>query len=275
MDRGDRCRWQARPLKCPWLLVIFVALPRLAIAQPEAQESAQPLQELFLTETVYPQEKGEVQITLGILSDRSRAERPTLLPISIEYGLTNHWQIEGGWDGYTEVSGQPWQQLRTARASVGTKLSFMNVGGSKLHAAIGVDAEFPNADAFPADEGEDGIEIEPMVAMAFDFPLRITVFGSAAASVDAEEVNDLIQRPDDRGTLSGGALIAFRRIVGALEYTTRSDELPWRLNGGKLLTPSFTVHPGRNWELAVAVPIGINAGQRRPGLALHILKEIG
>ena len=192
------------------------------------------------------------------------------------YGVTNRWQIEAGWDGYTQFHRSPFKHLRTARVSVGTKYSLMNIAHSPVHAAFGVDVEFPSADALPDGEGEDDMEIEPFVALAADLRGRVTLFGSIGASVEPKDVTDLVrrgERPDDRGTAGLGALLAFQRATLAAEYTTRSDVLPWRLEGAPLLTPSIAIHPGHKWELAVGMPIGVRQSQRHPGVAGKIVKE--
>jgi hypothetical protein len=255
------------------LIAAMAVLPRVALGQ---EPPPQPLQELFFTEVVYPQEKGEVQFTLGARVDRSRAQPATLLPIAIEYGLTDRWQIEMGWDGYAQSSEWPFKHLRTARLSIGTKYSVMNIGHSHVHGAFGLDVEFPRPGAFAEGEGEDGTEIEPFVAFAADVRGGVSVFGSVGASLEPREVADLATRgarPEDRGTIGCGALVAFRHVTLAAEYTSRSDGLPWRLDGAALVTPSIVVHPGHQWELAVGVPIAAARGERQPGVAVNIVKE--
>jgi hypothetical protein len=198
------------------------------------------------------------------------------MPLGIEYGLTNHWQIEAGWDGYTQFHRSPFKHMHTARASIGTKYSWMNIAGSPVHAAFGVDVEFPYASSFAAGEGEQGTELEPFAALAFDFPWSLTAFGSFTASVEPGEIANLAERgarPDDPGTISMGALKAFRHVTLAAEYTNRSDQLPWRLNGAPLLTPSIVLHPGHQWELAAGTPIAMRSGNRDPGVALNVIKE--
>jgi hypothetical protein len=256
-----------------WLLVTLILLrPGLAAAQ---ESRTQPLQELFLTEVVYPQEKGEVQVTFGSLVDRSRSDLSALLPFAIEYGLTNRWQIEAGWDGYSQFHSAPIKHLQTARFSIGTKYSLMNIAHSRVHAAIGMDAEFPRTDALADDEGESGVELEPFVALAVDLGRGLTVFGSGGASFSPRQVADAArgERPDDRGTAGFGALVAFHRATMAVEYTSRSDNLPWRLDGAPLLTPSLIVHPGNQWEVGVGAPIAMRSGSHAPGIALNLVKE--
>jgi hypothetical protein len=174
-----------------FVLVALVLVPRIGASGASQEASRQPLQELFLTEVVYPQQKGEIQLTLGCLVDRSRSDLSALMPLAVEYGLTDRWQIEAGWDGYTQFERAPFRRLRTARVSIGTKYSLMNIAHSGVHAAFGGDVEFPNADAFADEEGEEGVEIEPFVALAADLRWRVTVFGSLGASLDLQEVVDL------------------------------------------------------------------------------------
>jgi hypothetical protein len=255
------------------LLAALILLPRAGAGQ---ESRRQPLQELFLTEVVYPQQRGETELTLGWLVDRSRSDRQGLMPLAIEYGLSDRWQIEAGWDGYTQFQRSSFKNLRTARVSIGTKYSLMNIAHSPVHAALGVDVEFPHAAAFAEGEGEKGTEVEPFVALAVDLRWHVTVFGSLGASLEPRKVTELVrhhERPDDRGTASGGALLAFRRTTLAAEYTNRSDGLPWRLDGAPLVTPSIVIHPGHEWELAAGVPLGVRHGQRQPGLAMKIVKE--
>jgi hypothetical protein len=253
-------------------LIAVLLLPGISAAQ---EAPAQPLQELFLTELVYPQEKGEIQLMLGTRIDRARADQSTLVPFTIEYGLTDRWQLEAGWDGYSRDDGAPFQGLTTARLSIGTKYSLMHIAHSGVHAAFGSDVEFPRAGAFADNEGENGVEIEPFVALAVDLPAHVSIFGSAGASFEPGEAADLIdsgERPDDRGTISAGMLWAWHWATLAAEYTNRSDGLPWRLEGAALLTPSVVVHPHGKWELGVGLPIALR-GRHQPGIALNVVKE--
>lgn len=255
------------------ILIGLMLLPRVAAAQ----EPRQPLQELFLTEVVYPQEKGETQLTLRVLVDRARPERSALIPLSIEYGLTDRWQVGAGWDGYTQFHDSPFGNLRSARASIGTKYSVMNIKGSPVHAAVGVDVEFPDAGAFPDDEGETGVEADTFIALAADLGRGVTLFGSGGLSLESRAATALFkngERPDSPGTASFGALLALGRATVAIEYTNRSDGLPWRLEGSPLVTPSLVFHPGHKWELAAGIAFPIRGEHRHPaGFAMNVIKE--
>ena len=253
-------------------LIAVMSLPRIAAAQ----DCPQPLQDLFFTEVVYSQDKGETQLTFGTLMDRSEPGTAMLVPFSVEYGLTNRWQIQGGWAGYARLQTGVAKRLRTARFSIGTKYSLMNMFGSRVHASFGVDVEFPRPSSFADNEGEDSTDIEPFVAMAADVGRHVTLFGSATASWEPHDVAAVVMdviRPQDSGTLSIGGLVAFRRVTLATEYTSRSDELPWRLDGAALLTPSLVVRPAHQWEIALGTPIGIGVGVHQPGIVAHLIRE--
>jgi hypothetical protein len=252
-------------------VVALLLLPRVVAGQ---EAPAQPVQELFFTEVVYPQDRGEFQFTLGARIDRAESPSSSLVPLAVEYGITDHWQVEAGWDGYSLGLSSPFSDLQTARLSVGTKYSLMNIAHSRIHAAFGTDFEFPRASAL--DEGEDGMEIEPFAALAADLGWHLTVFGSVAASIQAHQAADAIagERPDDRGTIGAGALVAYRRFTVAVEYTNRSDALPWRLDGSSLLTPSIVIHPHGSWEIGAGFPIGLH-GSHQAGFTINIIKEFG
>jgi hypothetical protein len=249
-------------------------LPGVAFAQEPPPP--QPLQELFLTEVVYPQERGEVQVTLASLVDRSAPGAAALTPVSIEYGVTNRWQVEASWNGYRR-NASLLTRYRTESVSVGTKYSFMNIAHSHVHAAMGLDADF-HPMAVDDIEDETGTEIEPFVSLAVDLPRRVTLFGSVGKGLGSSEVAALFRHgeaPTQPATISVGGLIAFRHVTLTTEYTDRSDALPWRVDGAPLLTPGVVLHPGGDWEVGLGTPIGMRTGEHAVGFAVHILKEFG
>jgi hypothetical protein len=171
-----------------------------------------------------------------------------------------------------------WVLLAVAiAASPGSAVAhWMNIGRSPVHAAAGLDVEFTKANVFAEGEGEEGTQFEPFLAVAADLPRGVTIFGSGGLSLQKAQLADIARGTppaEDEGTLGGGILVKIHRVILATEYTSRSDQAPWRLNGSPLVTPSIAVHPGGEWELAVGIPIGIRAGTHRPGLALHVIKE--
>lgn len=173
----------------------------------------------------------------------------------------------------------PRETSRFARGGAGFPsgwLATCHRNGRALDAARAVrDVEFTRGGVFAESEGEQGTQFEPFLALAADLPHGVTILGSAGLSLQKEQILDITRGtppPDDQGTLSGGVLVKVHRLTLATEYTNRSDEAPWRLDGSPLVTPSIALHPGGEWELAAGMPIGIR-GTHAPGIAVHLIKE--
>ena len=78
------------------LLFIFI-FPIFSFAQEE-DESGNPqlIQDFFITESVYPQEAGEVQITLSPQYSHSETSKLIGSGLGLEYGFTDTFQLELG-----------------------------------------------------------------------------------------------------------------------------------------------------------------------------------
>lgn len=159
-----------------WIFVVIVLVclqfhADLVWAQTEAEEEhEQPLQEVFQTELVYPQEKNEIQLTLRPQFSNGRDENLFALPFTIEYGITNSWQVELEYN--TFVDRDPALGKRTrgiGDLEIGTKYSFMNIANSNFHSALGFSVSFPTAD-IDKQLTEGAIEYEPFIIFAKDFP---------------------------------------------------------------------------------------------------------
>lgn len=101
------------PILCFW----FLGLVPLSWAEEEQEEIKsynQLLNEVFQAETVYPQEEGEVQLLLGPTFSDGDDRNLFQVPFSIEYGITDVWQLEVAWD--TFVTRNP-ETGATTRAS--------------------------------------------------------------------------------------------------------------------------------------------------------------
>lgn len=258
------------------LLALLVAVGAAEGQQRSPDEPRQPLQELIRTEVVYPQEKGELQLTFLSTADRGRNGSVLAFPLEVEFGLTDAWQVGLEWGTYSRVrTGDAVSSGRGALA-VGTKYSFMNISGSRVHAAVGLEAEFPGglgAGGFR----EDDREIEPFVALAADVHEGVQAFfhigrafvGGAAAS----EAGDEDEEPSANVRWNAGALIAIRRVTVAGELNARTNGSPWRRGGQLYATPSVTFLLPSPWEIGVGMPIGLNRHSDRFGLAVHVIYE--
>ena len=129
-------------------------------------ERGDPLvEELFVTETVYPQDQGHWQQTLrpSYLVNGPEDDRFTL-QASIEYGITDQFQIEAAWIGYQKHS--PGED-GSGDTELGLKYSFGENNTAGMQLAIGFEVTFPTGDI---DKGlTDGFRVyEPFAVVSKD-----------------------------------------------------------------------------------------------------------
>src|SRR6267143_5770434 len=128
----------------------------------------QPLQEVFQTELVYPQEKGALQFKSA--STFGRVNKKFSHELAVEYGLTRAWQIGLQWESFARKTNEDGLISRgSGDLRIGTKYSFMNIHGSHFHGAVGFEFGLPAAGAKKG-ISESKIEYEPYFVVAKDFP---------------------------------------------------------------------------------------------------------
>jgi hypothetical protein len=147
---------------------ILAALALLGAVEAGAE---QPLNELFQSEAVYPQEAGEIQLTLRPLFQRGEEGDKTYQHIlGLEYGITDEWQLELGFASF--VDHDPTDGASTSGIGdleLGTKYSFMRIRESNVHAAVAFEVTVPTGDP-DRELGEGFMEYEPSLIVAKDFP---------------------------------------------------------------------------------------------------------
>lgn len=151
-------------------VVLLVAANGLAtiatLAQPQLAETTP--EEVFQGELVFPQERGELQVTLGSAFADARQRLATEFPVVLEYGLTDAWQAEVEWTSYASGLGEEVPHL-----SIGTQHSFIGMWEGRTHAAIGIEVGVPFGKQEP-------YEVEPFVTFARDLEhLPLHVFSQA------------------------------------------------------------------------------------------------
>lgn len=81
----------------PLLAMCLTAFARPFVAQtpaaPRDDADGELLQEFFLGETVYPQHRHELQVTIGSAWRRSGGRSAMNLPVIVEFGLSNRLQL--------------------------------------------------------------------------------------------------------------------------------------------------------------------------------------
>jgi hypothetical protein len=244
--------------------------------QRPADEPRQPLQELIRTEVVYPQEKGELQLTFLSTADKGRNGSVLGFPLEVEFGLTDAWQVGLELSTYSRVRSGDAVASGRGGLAVGTKYSFMNINGSDVHAAVGLEMEFPGglgADGLR----EDKREFEPFVALAADLREGVQAFFHVGRSFTRGASGHEAGEEGDESPVNvqwnAGALVALRRVTLAGELNTRTNGSPWGRGGDLYATPSITFLLPSSWEMGLGVPIGLNGRSDRFGVSIHVIYE--
>lgn len=264
-------------------IVLCVICPQGARAQsPDSIEKGrQLLQEVFQTELVYPQEKGEFQVTIAPRFNRNRGERTTEIPVSLEYGITDRWQIEIEWDAYNRI--RP-GNLEPTNEGIGdvdisTKYSFLNIGGSNFHSALTFELQIPAGDI---ERGltEGFLEYKPSASFAKDFPSlrRLQVFSQVGVNlkqrIKKPQKKDDVEPAAHEFILNGGVFVPYKkaRFIGEVNWTTNQ----WSSRGSHselYLTPGFVYKLPGAWEAGVGIPIGISRDADKIGTILKLVFE--
>ncbi len=160
-----------------WLLAVLVisfsAVPARADDDDVAgstNREKRPIEELFKTDVVYPQQKGELEVELASLYQNHAGGDTWTVPLSLEYGINDRWQVEAEWDSLVQRFPANQSAVRgVGDLELGTQYSFMNIGGSSFHIAPRFSIGVPVGDV-NRDLGDGFMEYEPAIILARDFP---------------------------------------------------------------------------------------------------------
>ena len=152
---------------------LVLLVPLCSFAEPNKNKAKivpQPIQEMFQSNLVYPQEKDEIQFTLFPSFNKNQSGQKARTLFEIEYGITDAFQVIFEWDGLL------YQNPRTSptiagpgNIEVGAQYSWMGLGDGNTHFSFGNLIEIPVG---PVGNGltEGFIEVQPFIILARDFP---------------------------------------------------------------------------------------------------------
>ena len=268
------CRLPALAASVLATATIVGATPARCAGQGSAPPSRPLLaQGAVAGDLVYPQGRGETQVNVAPHVGRTSGGGVLLVPVGIEYGLTEAWQIEA------EVTGarRRGEAGGVSGVELGLRRSWMSVRGSNFHAAVGVRVgrerevgAAPDAGEAPggADDDAPGVEVAPSLTLARDLPS----LGGAHAFTQVEvglarRAGGLASGVNGALAWNTGVLVPVRRVRLSGELTAQGAL--GRALGGAPGAPGQPGDGGRSvcftpggvwplspgWEVAAGVPI--------------------
>ena len=84
------------------LITLFLVVPLCSFAESKKNSAKivpQPIQEMFQSNLVYPQEKDEIQFTLFPSFNKNQSGQKARTLFEVEYGITDAFQVIFEWDG--------------------------------------------------------------------------------------------------------------------------------------------------------------------------------
>jgi hypothetical protein len=239
-----------------------------------------PIEELFKTDVVFPEEKGELELELGSVYQNHVGGDTWTLPLSMEYGFNDSWQAEAEWDSWVQRYPKNHSVARgVGDLELGTQYSFMNIDGSLFHLAPRFSIQLPVGDV-NKELSEGLLEYEPAVILARDFPeLHHTELFTEIGA-------DLVQRvrtPKDADdeepaahelNFGSGFFVLFAHGAATMEFNL--DNNTWNHHGTEnemYVTPGCLWRVRRELEIGLGIPVGLNHEADRFDVVAHIVWE--
>ncbi len=219
----------------------LVALALVWVNSPVQSDTKPPIEEVFQAELVYPQEQGEVQVTILPRFSRSESQNIALVPFSLEYGITDSWQFEFEWNSLVAIDDT---QSKTKHGigdlSFGTKYSFLNISQTGFNCALTTEIELPVGDeneGFGSGETTFG----GSVILAQDFrKSNAQLFAQVGTEIENSEMEPF---------WNTGFFLPVTYLVVTGEYSWTET--------ASYLAPGLVFALPENLQIGIGVPIGL------------------
>lgn len=245
-------------------LLLCAALVSSGLVHAEEEDATeeweQPVQDLFQSTLVYPQEQNELQATFSPRFHKGQEENLWILPVSIEYGVTDAFQVGVEWEVYKHRDpDDESSEQGIGDVEVETMYSWMSISDLPVHAALGMGVLIPSGDE-DRDLGEGSVVYEPVaiLAAALDVLNGGQVFLNVGAEIDKDETEKFV---------NVGAFMAVRNWVPSLEWRWSEEK------EDRYLTPGLTWTSGSAWSIGLGVPVGLKDDADDYRVILQIVHE--
>lgn len=251
---------------------ICLAIPASAVGRDDDEQWQPPIEDLFKTELVFPQDQGELQLATYPTSRKGSEGSAFVLPIGMEYGITDSLQIEAEWDAYIDADTGPAQDSGSGHGNLqlGLMYSLINVGDRGIHVAAGFEYQFASGDRkfLESDLREDSQELYLIFAKDLQEGALSQLFiqagvelqknGSALSLIDAPDLDS--EDANEDGPESHDPNVWFANIGG---YMTRGDVvLSFEFNLSedreeRYATPGISYPVSDDFEVGIGVAVGL------------------
>ena len=239
-----------------------------------------PIEELFKTDVVYPQQKGELEVELASFYQNHAEGDSWTIPVSLEYGLSDRWQVEAEWDALVQRYPRNQSVVRgIGDLELGTQYSFMNIRDSLFHIAPRFSVQVPLGDV-NKDLSEGFLEYEPSVILARDFPeLHHTQFFAEIGASLVQRINtpkyaDDAEPAAHELNLGTGFFVLFPHGAATFEFNWADNR--WNHHGAEddiYMTPGYLWKVTQDFEIGLGIPVGLNKSSDRFEVSAHATYE--
>ncbi|MCG8451538.1 MAG: hypothetical protein MI725_18380 [Pirellulales bacterium] len=256
----------AAPVRITLLGFFALACCLNGMSPAQADGVEEFFQELFLGESVYPQEAGELQFTTGFFWAEQGAD-DFRIPVVLEYGLTDWFQVG------VEM---PVDFLRTGSNSgeglgnveLEAYWSVVNDPESGWAGGVGLGLGLPTA---TSGVGEDALIYEPFFVLYKTWDTLAVNFSAALEIEDPREAGEDTEVEAELALalikpLEQLPLICLFEVGAEIE----EDETAVRLAPGVYWQPR-----GAEWELGVSLPAGVTDAAVDFGAFVFFTREFG
>ena len=242
---------------------IVLLVPLCSFAEPKKHSDKivpQPIQEMFQSNLVYPQEKDEIQFTLFPSFNKNQSGQKARTLFEVEYGITDAFQVIFEWDGLlfqNPVTGPT--IAGPGNIEVGAQYSWMALGDGNTHFSFGNLIELPVG---PVANGltEGFIEVQPFIVLARDFPelnQSQIFFEFGFDWVDqVRNVPESSEPEVDSISWNVGAFFPIGFWRATLEINGSNNKWDGGSRNDIYITPGTIYKLSKEWEIGIAAPIG-------------------
>ena len=257
------------------LASVFLAV---SVYADDDDERGAPIESLFKTELVFPQSQGEIQ--LGTLPAYRNGPEGTafVLPIGIEYGITDSLQFEVEWDAYINADSTEEDESGSGQGNLGLGLmySWIDTAESGFNFAIGFGYGLASGDGHFLEGGtredsqelyvifakdlEEGSESQLFVQIGVELQKdRRQPMSVVLAGWDEDEDHDAGGGDDDENAphdpnvwfANIGGYSTWKDAVLSLELNLSEEEEE------RYVTPGISNRPMDDVEIGVGVAVGL------------------